>query len=183
MSFPYGYPAERGQSHKKTSAPSNRPLYDWTAQIQADQYELGSSYSVIIFLGHVPDNPRDWEISPNYVGSHYAPVESVPEGGERRRDKGVIIEGFVHLNHAIAKHSGLHSFEPDVVVPYLTKNLDWRVLKSNGQPAKLKSLEVTVHATPLSFPPGTTLPVPGKSHRYDSITYGRDGGSCHAPSL
>ena len=105
------------------STSSNRPVYEWTARIECGKYELGTSYSVIVFLGQVPDNPRDWEISPNYVGSHRAPVDGVPRGG-----KDVIIQGFVHLERAIARRSGLHSLDPDVVVPYLTKNLAWRVL-------------------------------------------------------
>jgi hypothetical protein len=29
----------------------------------------------------------------------------------------------------------------------------------------------------LSYPPGSQFPVPGKSHRYNRITYGRHGGS------
>ena len=41
----------------------------------------------------------------------------------------IVVEGFVHLNLPIAKLSGLGSLDPDVVEPYLTKELQWRVKK------------------------------------------------------
>ena len=40
-----------------------------------------------------------------------------------------VIEGFVHLNEAIARLSHLNSFDPSAVKPYLQQNLHWRVLK------------------------------------------------------
>jgi tyrosinase len=124
----------QGQSHHTTPppvyAPPNRGLYDWTARIECKKFELSSSYSVLIFLGDVPADVKDWQVSPNYVGSHYAFVNSAAEECANCRDQAdLIVEGFVHLNQAIVKHSGLHSLEPDSVVPYLSKNLHWRVLK------------------------------------------------------
>ena len=116
------------QSHTSPAphhAPPNRRLYEWTARIECKTFELSTSYSVLIFLGHVPDDPEEWQVSPNYVGSHFAFVNSA--GRENHRD--IVIEGFVHLNQAIIRHSGLKSLEPDAVIPYLTTNLHWRVLK------------------------------------------------------
>jgi len=122
---------EHDQTHATPAAhyaPPNRGLYEWTARIECKTFELFSSYSVLIFLGHVPDDPEEWQVSPNYVGSHFAFVNSA--GCEDRQDKpDIVTEGFVHLNQAIVRHSGLKSLEPDAVVPYLTKNLHWRVLK------------------------------------------------------
>ena len=130
----HNHPEHDGQTHLTTPSlqytQSNRGLYEWTARVECKKFELGCSYSVIIFLGHVPDDPTDWQVSPNYVGSHYAFVNSVAEGSEDSRKKAdVVIEGFVHLNQAIIRRSGLHSLEPEAVVPYLTKYLHWRVLK------------------------------------------------------
>jgi len=124
----HDHPAAHPESDHEPSASPNRPRYEWTARIESGQHELGSSYSVIIFLGHVPDNPREWEVSHNLVGSHY--VFASRDGG-RPRDKDVLVEGFVPLDHGIVKHSGLNSLDPDVVVPYLTKDIAWRVLKVN----------------------------------------------------
>jgi len=157
-----------------------KPIYEWTARIEFNKYELGSSFGVHIFLGDVPDNSREWQTSPNLVGSHYAYVSSGQSYGYG--GSGGIEEGFVHLNRGIVDHSGLPSLEPEVVEPYLTGALQWRAQLAGGQPAHLNSLEVAVYVTPLTFPPGSQFPVPGEARRLDGITYGRDGGSRHAPA-
>lgn len=105
-------------------------LYDWTARIEFKKYELGCSFSVLLFLGEVPSDPNDWQVSSNYVGAHHAFVNTAAAQCANCVDQAdVIEEGFVHLNQAILKHSGLNSLEPNVVLPYLTKALQWRVQK------------------------------------------------------
>ena len=47
-------------------------IWDWTARIKFDKYELGQNFSIIIFLGKVPENPMDWLVSPDFVGAHDA---------------------------------------------------------------------------------------------------------------
>ena len=72
-----------------------------------------------------------------------------------------------------------------LLTPRCTGNYEcfWNRRSFQGyEPAKLDSLEVTVYAALHSYPPGAILPVRGEKCRYDSITYGRDGGSRHAPS-
>ena len=49
--------------------------------------------------------------------------------------------------------------------------------QADGEEAELQSLEVVVLATPLSYPPGSKFPVPGKARRYNGITHGKLGGS------
>ena len=181
--------------------PPDHGLWDWTARIEFKKYEVGSSFSVLIFLGQVPDNPREWRTSHNFVGALHSFVNSAAASCSNcSNQQDMVVEGFVHLNHAIAQHSGLGSFEPDVIEPYLTEALRWRVLKvvyslfasawcsfyclpfffqSNGTPVELESLEVVVIATPLSYPPSAMFPVPGRAHRHHRITHGRSGGSRH----
>jgi len=162
-----------------SSMPPNRGSWEWTARIEFKKYELGTSFSVLIFLGPVPDNPRELRTSPNYVGGHHAFVNSAANSCTNCRNRRDLVqEGFVHLNHGILKHLGhTASLEPDDIVPYLTKNLEWRVQKSNREVVELESLEVTVIATPLTYPPEAIFPVPGTPVHYNQITYGRPGGS------
>ncbi|KAF9560844.1 tyrosinase [Agrocybe pediades] len=158
--------------------PPNQGMHDWAARIHFKKYELGTSFSVLIFLGAVPENTDDWLVSPNFVGAHHAFVNSNAGACENcRNQSNVVGEGFVHLNRAIVRLSGLQSLDPDAVVPYLTKELNWRVLKSNGEHAELSSLEVCVLGAPLTYPPGAMFPVAGTPHLYGSITHGRSGGS------
>ncbi|KAJ7775767.1 tyrosinase [Mycena maculata] len=165
-------------------------ILDWTARIQVKKYEVGGSFSVLLFLGAVPDDPKQWRSSPNFVGAHQAFVNSVPERcANCHRNRDALVEGFVHLDEGIIEHSGmgehggLGSLEPNDVEPYLEENLHWRVQKAGGQAVDLSnvpSLEVTVFATRLSLPAGSAFPVPGERSHHPSITQGRPGGTSDA---
>ncbi|KAF8171240.1 tyrosinase [Mycena galopus ATCC 62051] len=156
-------------------------IWEWTARIQVKKYEVGGSFLVLLFLGGVPSDPKQWRTSPNYVGAHHVFANSVPDRcANCRTHQDAETEGFVHLNDGIIEHSGLDSLEPDVVVPYLKRDLHWRVQKAGGEPVdleKVPSLEVAVFATPLTFPPDSHFPVPGERHHHHEITHGRQGGS------
>jgi len=145
---------------------------EWSARVRCNQYDLDSSFSVLIFLVTVPDDPEEWFTSPHYVGSFSAFVD--PTSGNRSQSN---IQGFVNLDSGIAKHSGQESLEPNAVVPFLTDNLHWRVQKVDDTVVELPSLEVIVLATPVSLPPGARFPVYGEAQPYPGITYGRPGGA------
>ncbi len=103
-------------------------IYDWTARVHARKFELGHSYSVLIFLGEVPGDEEHWRTCPSFIGAHCAFVNGHSDQCANCREQSELVaEGFVHLNEAIAKYSGLSSYEPSVVTPYLKKNLHWRV--------------------------------------------------------
>lgn len=103
-------------------------IYDWAARIHAKKYELGHGYVVLIFLGEVPDDPSQWRSCPSFIGAHCAFVNTDAEQCANCREQAELVaEGFVHLNTIIAKRSGLSSYEPSVVAPYLRDNLHWRV--------------------------------------------------------
>lgn len=113
---------------------ADRVFYDWTARITFKKYEFGSSFSVLLFIGSVPENPEEWHVSPTFVGAHHAFVNSVAGHCANCRNQGdLVIEGFVHLTQYIVKHAGLASLEPEVVEPYLTQQLHWRVQKVRPQ--------------------------------------------------
>ncbi|KAF7349475.1 Tyrosinase [Mycena sanguinolenta] len=91
-------------------------VWKWTARIQIKKYE-------------------EWRFSPNFVGAHHVFANSVLDRcANCRAHRDAVVEGFVHLNKGINEHSGLHSLEPDVVVPYLKHDLHWRVQKAGGEP-------------------------------------------------
>jgi len=165
-----------------TSATSTRSgpatILEWTARIRCNQYEVGGSFSVFIFLDEVPTNPKQWFTDSAFVGTFDAFVNSPLEGYANRNDQADFdIQGFVHLNPKFLKLSGQKSLEPSVVVPYLKKNLHWGVQKVTGTVAELPSLEVVVLATPLTLPEGAKYPTAGEPVHYHDITYGRPGGS------
>jgi len=173
-----------GPPHPAQQTEGQTVINDWTCRIHCKKYELSGSYWVLVFLGEVPEDPSKWRTSPNFVGGHYSFVNSAAGHCTNCRDQvDIVIEGFVHLNKAIASRSGLSSYEPSVVTPYLKDNLHWRVLTANGkavETSKLPSLEVTVSATPLTYEPGTTLPSAGEPYYHHHITHGRTGGAHQA---
>ncbi|KAJ7611568.1 tyrosinase, partial [Mycena polygramma] len=168
-------------AHHTPHDSEERKIWEWTARIRVKKYEVGGSFLVLLFLGSVPEDPRHWRTSRNFVGAHHVFANSVPERcANCRTNRDAEVEGFVHLNDGIAEHSGLDSFDPAVVEPYLHNNLHWRVQKAGGEAVDLSnvpSLEVAVFSTPLSHSPGTPFPVPGESHHHRHITHGRPGGS------
>ncbi|KAH9080397.1 photo-regulated tyrosinase [Lactarius deliciosus] len=170
--------AEHGQEAQQV-------LHDWTARIHFKKYELGQSFAVLLFLGEVPADASQWRTCPSFVGSHVAFVNSAADQCANCREQAeVVAEGFVHLNTAIAKLSGLSSFEPTVITPYLQSNLHWRVQTIDTRTAveldRLPSLEVTVAAIPLTQEPGAIFPIAGDPHYHHHITHGRQGGARHA---
>jgi len=129
-----GTSTDTDASTSETNTTTTR-LHDWTARIEFKRFEISSSFSVAIFFGkdNVPHDPKEWEVSPYYVGSYYSFGNSAAESCENcRNNANAFVQGFVHLNQAIVRHSGLKSLEPHVVEPWLTKNenLQWRVLKA-----------------------------------------------------
>lgn len=120
-------------SSVSSAAPVSGPYLDWTARVHVKKYELGGSFSVVLFIGEVPENPEDWYTSPSFAGAHSAFVNSSSERCEnctRQEQAGAVTEGFIHLNNAIARK--VSSFEDKVVEPLLKKELHWRVIKVRG---------------------------------------------------
>jgi tyrosinase len=112
-------------------------IHDWTARIHFKKYELGGSFSVLIFVGEVPENPSQWRTSPSFVGIHAAFVNSAASQCSNCRSQAdIVIEGFVHLNSTLVRRSrsGLPSLEPNVVTPYLKNNLHWRIQAVRNSP-------------------------------------------------
>lgn len=103
---------------------------DWSVRVRVKKYERDESFSVILFLGDVPEDPEEYFSSPSYVGDHSVFVNAAVEKCENcrvQREAGIVTEGFIHLNKVIAARSGLSSLDEAEVVPYLQKNLHWRV--------------------------------------------------------
>ncbi|KAJ3802926.1 tyrosinase [Lentinula aff. detonsa] len=161
-----------------------KEIWEWTARVQIKKYEIGGSFKILFFLGSVPSDPKDWATDSHFVGAFHGFVNSSAERcANCRRQRDVVLEGFVHLNEGIAKLSNLNSFNPDVVEPYLKENLHWRVQKVSGEVVNfdaVQSLEVVVVSTRLTLPPGEIFPVPAETHHRHHITHGRPGGSRHS---
>ncbi|KAG8919047.1 hypothetical protein FRC02_001965 [Tulasnella sp. 418] len=162
-------------------------IIEWSARVRCKVYALGSSYSVLVFIGPIPENKEDWRRSPSFVGMHavYAGSREYERGSNDNADEeDIVSEGYVHLNTALIE-SGIRSLLPEDVVPCLTSELGWRVQKVSGEVISLAQtsfLEIVV--TSMIFEcdadGGSRKPI-GPPVDHHQCTTGRLGGySGHA---
>lgn len=113
------------------SSPAPQPIrtsFDWTARIRCIESQLGTNFSVLIFLGPVALPPEDPKQSPHYLGSFdtfFTPA--YVDGSSQTATEGPVVQGFVNLTHALINQAGLGSLRPDVIVPYLKDHLSWSI--------------------------------------------------------
>jgi hypothetical protein len=100
---------------------------EWTANFVMKEHELGQSYTVLLFLGPVPPTATQWRTSPSLVGVYSAHTSGTPRPGEENAE----IEGNIALTGAL-RRSDLTSSNPEDVVPFLRRNLHWRVQKESA---------------------------------------------------
>ncbi|KAF8655955.1 hypothetical protein AX16_002861 [Volvariella volvacea WC 439] len=161
-------------------------ITDWSVRVHCKRFEVGGSFSVLLFLGEVPNGsevpatPEEWYYASNLAGSFDVFANSeANECGNCRDREDIPIEGHVYINRAILKQHNGNSLDPTTVVPLLEAKLNWVVLKVGGGIVELPSLEVVVQATPLTFPVPSegAIPSAGEPVSYPEVTRGRSGGS------
>jgi hypothetical protein len=101
-------------------------MLEWSVWIRCNEFELGGSFSVLIFVGRVPDDPKQWMSSSSCVGIHDVYTGSASHGSDGQEDTEV--EGYVHLNGGLLERMGTSELMPAVVVPFLKRELHWRIL-------------------------------------------------------
>ncbi|KAI1794977.1 hypothetical protein LXA43DRAFT_1091553 [Ganoderma leucocontextum] len=150
----------------------------WSARVCVKMSELDGNFFVFIFLGSVPEDSREWNNAPSYVGAFG--TYGLGRGANIPAMAEVVTEGSVHLNRALARNYSVRTFDPDDVTPCLKDHLDWRIQMVDGTPVpveKLPSLEVTVVAVQLAMRVGEVLPEVAKAVVHRDITSGRLGGA------
>ncbi|KAF6814923.1 tyrosinase [Colletotrichum sojae] len=142
---------------------------EWLVNIKAEKAELNGNYVVHVFLGSPDDaNPRLYPTQHAHVGTfatfgqdEHTACRNCQEG----RAAGQQITGQVPVTLALVERylAGLvESLDPEHVVPYLQKQLHWRVALINGEVQDRQTLnnllvsvvtnEVTVPADPSDLP-------------------------------
>jgi tyrosinase len=166
--------------------------YEWTVRIRAKKFELGESFSVLIFLGEVPHDPNQWMSSESFAGVHHV-FAGMPDGGG---DSDMINEGFIRVNrHLQRRMPDQKTYDPAVVKPFLKQNLNWRTtdvsmhlllvlawtmttwVQTSTHPVEIRSLEVTVVSVLYHKDPRSNFPVAGERLLHNDITFGRPGGA------
>ena len=118
----------------RTLAPDNTYL-EWLVNIKAEKHALGGNYSVNVFLGPVEEDEIVlWPLSPHYVGAFSPfgqdPDTECPKCKEDQAER-MQITGQIPLTLALTERylaEMLRDLRAETVVPYLQKNLHWRVV-------------------------------------------------------
>jgi tyrosinase len=159
---------------------------EWITNVRVIKHSLGQTFRVMVFLGDFNPDPQTWPFEPSLAGR----VTVLGRGKTNKTcDKcqidaarDLVVTGTVPLTSALLEHisSGqLASLEPNDVVPYLQKNLHWRVSLFDGseQPRdQVVGLKVGICSTVVHIDE-RNLPV--YSNNYDihlDVTDGRPAG-------
>lgn len=120
-------------SAQNTMSQESDSITEWNVRIRCKQFELGGSFSVLLFLRDVPDTPEaaeDLFTAPNFIGSFDLFVNEHPEQCSNCQNHADdLVSGFVHITNHVKKH--YQDPLPDIsnVEQFLTDNLRWRILK------------------------------------------------------
>jgi len=111
---------------------------EYFANIRAPKYEFNGPFMVHVFMGDFTENYLERPFDPNLVGTWAVFAADVAttecENCKTNADKNLIVTGSIPLTSALLERlDEVGSLDPDHVVPYLTKNLHWRIHHSTGQ--------------------------------------------------
>ncbi|EPS39079.1 hypothetical protein H072_7156 [Dactylellina haptotyla CBS 200.50] len=159
--------------------------YNWRIDIVADKSALNGTYTVHFFLGKPSRDPSQWSSQPEHVGDYVIfthTMQAAPGIDPAQINNNVT--GSVPLTDDMvnAFATTLKSTQPSDAIPYLEKNLRWRVTDNDGKAHRakdVKGLNVAVSVA-LCTLPNDNLPLGSCqdwTHLADIVRkIGRDGG-------
>lgn len=159
--------------------------YDWRVDVHANKMVLGGSYFVHVFLGQPAADPASWSSQPELVGDYVVFTNkspSKPDAGNVCKKKDNLVSGSVFLTQALLNQiAAVGSLNPDDVVKYVKKNIQWRISDMNDVPIDVSSvcdLKISVSAAQVTLPSGgAILPTYGDYVKYTKITQGKPAGA------
>ena len=126
----------------KDLAPDNT-YNEWLVNVKAEKHTLNGAYTVHVFLGPVEENEVYlWPLSPNHVGT-FAPMGQSQGTGcgkcQDDQESRLQVTGQIPLTLALVERY-LAQILPDLseerVIPFLQKNLHWRVALVSYSPPR-----------------------------------------------
>ncbi|KAH9828396.1 Common central domain of tyrosinase [Teratosphaeria destructans] len=131
---------------------SNGSLFQYVANMQLPRFGLDGPYNIYLFNGEpVSPSPVDWCTDANFIGV----VSNLALPGSHQE---ILTTASIPLTRALQKIVGegmLGSLMEDITVPWLAKNLEWKIVAYNGSiidPSGLEGFKVSVYSTTSSQP-------------------------------
>jgi len=146
---------------------------DWFIRVRVKKFQFGQSFTILFFLGAVPEDVAQWRTSPHFIGSHGEFVNSDPEHcANCKENANMITEGFIDLDNSLERLGHGNNTEQEIE-KYIQDEIHWRIQKIDGTTvpaAEAEVLEVAVMTWDVTDGDVEVLPV----HR--DITSGKAGG-------
>lgn len=134
-----------------------------------------SSFLIHFFLGSVPISSQTWSFATNLVASHAVLAPSSPVS----RSSSITTHGQIPLTHALLASPEISCLDADIVVPFLTRELSWRIQRFDGSivdVGDVPSLKLYVAGQQVRQCTGADeFPVYGPPVAYRSVTKGKPG--------
>ncbi|KAK0618206.1 hypothetical protein B0T17DRAFT_509756 [Bombardia bombarda] len=107
---------------------------EWIANIRVKQQALDGPFSIHLFMGKAPADPRNWQSAPNHVGTMGVFASDDDDSG---MDMGhLTISGTIPLTSSLIRNmgaGGLSSLEPRDAENYLKRNLRAQIVTAKGR--------------------------------------------------
>jgi len=102
---------------------------DWFIRIRVKKFQLAQSFTILIFLGPVPEDAADYRTSDSFIGSHSEFVNSDPEHCANCKDSAnLITEGFIDLDDSLERLGQGEKTEEEIE-KYIHDQIHWRIQK------------------------------------------------------
>lgn len=106
---------------------------DWFIRIRVKKFQLGQSFTILFFLGAVPEDVAQWRTSPHLIGSHSEFVNSDPEHCANCKENiDAITEGFIDLDDSLERLGLGHKTEEEIE-KYIHDEIHWRIQRVSRQ--------------------------------------------------
>ena len=125
-------PAHTSHGHAHPAAPSALTALqrlDWFIRVRVKKFQLKQSFSILFFLGQVPDDVAQWRSSPNLVGNHSEFVNSDAKSCANCQENiNGITEGFIDLDTSLERKGYGHKSEKEIE-KFIHDEIHWRIQK------------------------------------------------------
>lgn len=118
----YGPPQKKGPF-------AGKEREHWYIRVRAGRFALGTSYTILLFIGAVPDQQSEWREAPTLVGFHSIfSSRHQQQCGNCVAQNDAVNEGVVHIDDKL-EELGLTGKSDDEIEAYLKEELHWRIQK------------------------------------------------------
>ena len=137
---------------------------DYLVNVRTDKNALDGSYQIFVFCGDVPEDRAEWAKSDTLVG-----IQAITSMKQGYQMGPAIVAGTIPLTKYLEKHvvlNALAGLSEDLVVPYLTDNLTWRVIGVRNLP-----LHNPMHSTNMTHRAAATKSLSQSCQTSSSVSY------------